>query len=102
MSSNACSLMIMWPPPVLRDYSTGGPRAAGLRDAVFLEPGEHHRPGVFGGIGVVARPIVGVEAMRRVRIDLELARLASRLAHIFALLDVFQRNARVLPAVEGQ
>ena len=50
-----------------------------LRNAMILEPGQHFRPAVLGGFGTVARPVVGIEAVRGIGIDLEFAGLARRL-----------------------
>src|SRR5205085_11691270 len=73
-----------------------------LRDAVLLEPGEHARPCVLRIGGVVARPVIGIEAVLSVGIDLALAGLAGRLARRLPLLDQFWRDAFVLAAIEGQ
>src|SRR5256714_8026052 len=73
-----------------------------LRDSVLLEPGEHARPRVLRIGGVVARPVIGIEAMLSVRIDLALAGLAGRLARRLPLLDQFRRDAFVLAAIGGQ
>src|SRR5579884_3890199 len=68
---------------------------------VLFEEGEHAGPGVLCVLGAIARPIVGVEAVRRVGVDLELAVLAGRLAGRLPLVDRLLRNALVLPAVKG-
>src|SRR5215471_4275296 len=38
---------------------------SGAGYVVLLKEGEHPRPGVLGCVGAVARPIVGVESVRR-------------------------------------
>ena len=64
------------------DVALSAGSAAGFTsgDPVLLEPGQHSGPAVLGGLGAVARPVVGVEAVRRVGIDLDLAGLAGCLA----------------------
>src|SRR5215468_6560607 len=47
-------------------------RGRSAQHAVFLQPGLHLVPAVFGRILAVAWAIVGVEAVRCTRIDLEL------------------------------
>src|SRR5215469_17416740 len=74
----------------------------GLRHAVFLKPGEHHRPRVLCRVGVVAWPVIGEKAVLRVGIDLALAGLAGVGARLLALVDQLLRDALVLSAVEGE
>ena len=57
--------------------SRGSRRSA--QDAIGLEPVGHLFPGVVRGLLAVARAVVGVEAVRRRRIDLELGLLARAL-----------------------
>src|SRR5512136_2923208 len=45
---------------------------------VLVEPGDAAAPCVFGGLGAIARPVVGEEGMRRTGVDHELGRLARR------------------------
>src|SRR5215216_4095617 len=71
-------------------------------DFKFLEPGLHLIPGVFGGLLAVARAVIGMEAMRRARIDLELGGLAGCLQVRFHLLDLSNRNSLVRFAVEAE
>src|SRR6516225_2587419 len=73
-----------------------------LRHIVLLEPGEHSCPGILGYVGAVARPIVGVESVRRVGIDLELAGLAVRLARCGHAINAFKRDALIGAAVEPE
>src|SRR5260370_7364933 len=53
--------------------SRPSPRSA--QHVVFLEPGLHLVPSILGGFLAVARAIIGVEAVRGARIDLELSGL---------------------------
>src|SRR5215831_4258207 len=69
---------------------------------VFLEPGGHLVPAVLGGFLAVARAIVGVEAVRCARIDLELGGLAGRLQCGLHRLDLRYRNALVGLAVKAE
>src|ERR1051325_4963436 len=71
-------------------------------DAVLLEPGEHARPGVFGICSVVARPVVGVEAVLGIRIDLALADFARRFAGCLPLLDNLLRDELILAGIESE
>ena len=73
-----------------------------LRHTALLEPGEHPRPGVLGRVGAVARPIVGVESVRHVGIDLKLAGLAGRLARRGHAIDAFNWDALIGAAVESE
>src|SRR5258708_18686955 len=67
---------------------------------VLLEPADHLLPGVLGRFFAIARPVVGVEAMRRAGIDLEFGSLFSGLELLFHLLDLLDLDAGVLGAVE--
>src|SRR6516162_7148184 len=84
--------------------ATSNRSAARFRSAhsVFLEPGEHSTPSVLGVVGPIGGPVIGVEAVRCVRIDLEFAGLAGRLAGGLALLDRVLRNALILAAIERE
>src|SRR5208283_1086158 len=62
----------------------------------------HPGPGVLGVLGPIGGPVIGVEAVRRVRVDLELAGLACRLTGRLPLLNRLLRNALVLAAIEGE
>src|SRR5215471_9095184 len=73
-----------------------------LRGTVLLEPGEHARPSVLRVRRVVARPVVCVEAVLRVRVDLALAGLAGCLARSLPPLDQFWWDALILAAIKGQ
>src|SRR5262249_34918219 len=75
-------------------------RGAGY--VVLLKEGEHPRPGVLGCVGAVARPIVGVESVRRVGIDLELADLAVSLARCGHAINAFKRDALISAAVQPE
>src|SRR5581483_396445 len=70
--------------------------------AVFLEPGLHLIPGVFRGFLAVAGAIIGVEAVRRAGIDLELGGLLVGRKRFFHLLHLRDRNAGVSPAVKAE
>src|SRR5882757_877258 len=77
---------------------------------VLLEPADHLIPRVvsrpFAGVrrclAAVARPVVGVEAVRRAGIDLEFGGLFSGLEFFFHLLDLLDLDAGVLGAVETE
>src|SRR2546423_15380204 len=73
-----------------------------LRDSVLLEPGEHARPRVLRIGGVVARPVIGIEAVQSVGIDRALAGLAGRPARRLPILDQFRQDAFDFAATEGQ
>lgn len=70
------------------------------------EPGEQALPAVFGFLPAVARPVIGVERVRRVFVDVNARGLAGgvtrgdeRGAH---LLQGGERDALVLPPVETE
>ncbi len=67
---------------------------------VFLHPGKHLRPAVFGRFLAVARPVVGVESVRRAGIDLELGGFLGRCECRLHGLDLLDRNALVGRAIE--
>src|SRR5512134_1499072 len=70
---------------------------------VLPEPGEAALPAVRGGFLAEAGPVVGVEAVRRVRVDHELAlTVAGSFERIAQILDRVVRNAAVRPAVETE
>src|SRR5947207_9327755 len=69
---------------------------------MLLDPGEHLGPTLLGLFGAIARPVIGVEAVRRVRIDLALAGFAGRLARRLPLLVNFRRNELIGAAVERE
>src|SRR5262252_3396346 len=70
--------------------------------AVLLEPGGHLVPAVVRCFLAVARPVIGMEAMRRARIDLEFGGLAGGLEGGFHLLDLIDWDALVLGAIEAE
>src|ERR1700753_4318078 len=51
------------------------PSTSSAKHLVFLHPGLHPAPCILGRFLAITRAIVGVEAMRRARIDLELGGL---------------------------
>ncbi len=57
--------------PCGRPFVSAGSMKPSAQHFVLLEPRLHLVPGVLGGFLAVARPVVGVEAVRRARIDLE-------------------------------
>ena len=70
-----------------------------LPHAVLLEPRLQPFPPVLCLLLSIARPIVGVEAVRRIRIDDDLRRAPRRLQRRPHLLDRVERDALVVPAV---
>src|ERR1700678_3131641 len=77
------------------------PRPAS-RDAVGLEPGEHVFPAIGRSFGIVARPVIGIEAVLGIGIDDELI-----LELVFGDLglhcrDVVLGDALVEPAIEAE
>src|SRR6476660_9896980 len=70
----------------------GRPQPALAQHLVFLEPIRHRAPGVLAGILAVARPIVGVKAVRSVWIDLEFRRLAGGLERRLHRLHLRHRD----------
>src|SRR6516165_12512370 len=70
--------------------------------SVFLEPGEHSTPGVLGVVGTIGRAIVGVKAVRCVRIDLHFTGLPRGLAGRAPLFSRLRRNALILAAIERE
>src|SRR5437879_2089599 len=70
--------------------------------AVILERGGHALPAVVGGFVAVARPVVGIEAVRHafIDVDLRLLVLARRLERGAHLLNRLGRNTLVGAAVE--
>src|SRR5205807_7930915 len=109
--SSASAFATSFWPRACRRRCAGAPRSSrnrlegrpsGSADAVLLEPGEHLRPAVLGGLGAVARPVVGIEGVRRVRVDLDLAGLAGRLARRRHLLDGVARDPLIGGAVKPE
>src|SRR3954447_11720929 len=93
------------PPPSATppDHGITHPRDAPcLCDPVVFEPGEHSRPAALGGVGAIARAVVGVEAVRGVGVDRKFTGFAGRLARGLALLDQFLRDALIGAAMEGE
>ena len=70
-----------------------------LRDAVRLEPGDQFFPRGVSGRLAIARAIVGVEGMRRIRIEDDLALLALRFQRLFHFGDSVIRDAGVMPGI---
>ena len=69
--------------------------SASAQDAVFPEPGLRLLPVIFRGVLAVAAAIVGMEAVRCFRIDLEFGRLPALLERRLELLDLDQGNAGI-------
>ena len=71
-------------------------------DPVLFEPGEHLGPAVLGRFGPVTRPVIGVEAVRGIWIDLDLAGFSGRLARRRHLLDALDGDTLVGSAVKAE
>src|SRR5260370_35531434 len=71
-------------------------------EAVLFEPGEHLGPAVLGRFGPVTRPVIGVEAVRGIWIDLDLAGFSGRLARRRHLLDALDGDTLVGSAVKAE
>jgi len=69
--------------------------------AVFLEPGQHPLPSIFGGLRVVAGTIVGIEAVTGVGIDHDLRWLAGGFERGAHLLDLRRRDSHIFAAVQS-
>src|SRR5262249_30802367 len=69
---------------------------------VLFEPGDHLIPGILGRILAVAGAIIGMEAVRRARIDLDLEGLPSRLQRPLQRVDLTYRDALVRVAIEAE
>src|SRR5436190_23951003 len=74
----------------------------GSEHLVLLEPVGHLGPALLGGFLAVARPIVGMEAVRRARIDLEVGGLAGSGERGLHGLNLRDRDAAVGFAVETE
>src|SRR5262245_24105411 len=87
-----------------RDIAAPFPETSAVRSghAVLLEPGEAALPAVLRRIRAIARPVVGVEAVRRAVVDDQLARLLRVLERLAHLVDVAHRDALVRAAVETE
>src|SRR5262245_9136875 len=72
-----------------------GLAGSGSAGAVLLEPLEEPLPAVLRRLRAIARPVVGEEAVRRVRIDDDLRRLPRCLQRRPHLLDRLGRDALV-------
>src|SRR5438132_12589503 len=94
---------LAWRSPGAPGYGRSGAsdcRSSG--NPVVFEPGQHLRPALLGLLRPIARPIVGVEPVRRIRIDDELAGLVRRFARRLPLFDRVLRDALVGTAVERE
>src|SRR5262245_45158991 len=69
---------------------------------VLFEPGDHLLPGVFGRVLAVAGAIIGMEAVRRAGVNLDLESLSRRLQRPLQRVDLAYRNALVCLAVEAE
>src|SRR6185369_5561244 len=100
MTRRSCSAMSrrLLPPSFTRPSPSGIPS----RHPVAPEPLEHAFPAVLGGFLAIGGPVVGIEAVRRVRIDVEIGRLARLLERGAHALDALDGNARVRTAIEAQ
>ena len=74
-----------------------------LRRAVlFQELGEAF-PTVLGGCLAITRPVIGIESMRRVRVNHDLDLVVTGGLHLgFHIPDGFHRNAAILAAKQGE
>src|SRR5215469_14101529 len=72
------------------------------QDLVLLEPVDQLAPGLLRLLLAVAWPVVGMEAVRRAVIDMELGGLAGRLELGLLVLDLLDLDASVLGPVETQ
>src|SRR5689334_22114485 len=80
------------------DHPTGGM----LCNAMVLEPGLQSLPAVVGGFFAVGGAVIGVEAVGRVGIEHDLARLVRVFERLFHLLDAFNGNAGVGAAIKAE
>src|SRR6266850_8315124 len=78
----------------IRDYKVTGVQTCAL--PIYLAPR------VIGRFLAIAWPIVGMEAVRRARIDLEFGGLAGGLEGRFHLLDLIDRNALIFRTIEAE
>src|SRR5262245_27287698 len=87
-----------------RDIAAPLPEAPAVRSghAVLLEPGEAALPAVLRRILAIARPVVGMEAVRRALVDDQLARLLGVLERLAHLVDVAHRDTLVRAPVETE
>src|SRR5437868_6548004 len=94
------------PPPATRIGRSAVPSPPAMGEAsgraVLLEPGLQPLPAVLRGLRPVARAVVGVEGVRRLRIDHELAGLVGRRAGLLHLLGGRDRDALVGAAIEAE
>jgi len=87
----------VWQMP--RAFGQGLSRSA--QNFVFPEPCLHLIPGVFGGFLAVACSVVGVEAVRRAGIDLELGGLVRLRQRSFQRLDLGDGNAGIRASTQA-
>src|SRR5687768_2403299 len=74
-------------------------------DSVRLEPRDAALPAVFGRFLAVSGPVVGMKAVRRLRVDHEFALLRRRAAgsqRALHLVDRVERDALIRPAVQAE
>src|SRR3954464_9911165 len=77
-------------------------KSASAQDAILLEPGLRLLPGIFCGVLAVAAAVVGMEAVRRFRIDLEFGGLLVLLQGRLELLDLGDGNAGIGAAIDAE
>src|SRR3954464_1944218 len=77
-------------------------KSASAQDAILLEPGLGLLPGIFCGVLAVAAAVVGMEPVRRFRIDLEFGRLLVLLQGCLELLDLGDGNAGIGAPIEAE
>lgn len=69
---------------------------------VLLEPGEQAAPAILSGLFAVAWSIIGKEGVWRIGVDDNIGWPLRSLQGLFHLLDGFERDALVAPAVETE
>src|SRR6202000_3578915 len=79
--------------PTDRETIHGRARSSSAKHFILPEPRLHPAPGVLGGFLAVTRAIVGVEAMRRTGIDLELGGLVGLRKRRLQCFDIGNGNA---------
>ena len=86
----------------LRDRWSRRPGPAASADAVRLQEREGAAPAILRGLLAVARPVVGVEAVRSVRVDDELHVLAGGVRRVARGFDRGDRDAGVGAPIEAE
>jgi hypothetical protein len=85
-----------------RTFAGRSGEPGGSRDAMISEPRSHPMPSVVSLRGSVARAIVGIKTVRRIRKDYDLRRLACGLQRRAHRFNLGNRNSRVGAPVKTQ